>query len=165
MNELSKGMKEIANLIKLFFNRADVLQLIQMLMKHYDIKAQELSVTTEKVEESKQQETILKIISNVGVVLPSGKLLFLDGSENKGSISDAIAHKRKLPKGYDWHLMTKAEFEECKACQPYLNDALRKMKGLPITYPDSSYLLADNNLERSYDNLEKGYVRYCANKA
>ncbi len=155
MNELSKGTKEIANLIKLFLNRADVLHLIQMLMEHYDIKVQELSNAKEKIEAPKQQETILKIISNVGVVLPSGKLLFLDGSENKGSISNAIDHKRKLPKGYAWHLMTKAEFDECKACQPRLNDILKKMGGLPIAYPDSSYLLADNN-------QEKGYVRYCA---
>lgn len=158
MNELSKGTREIANLIKLFLNRADVLQLIQILMKHYDIKVQELSVTTENITEPQQQKTILKIISNVGVVLPSGKLLFLDGSENKGSISNAIDHKRKLPKGYNWHLMTKAEFDECKACQPSLNDILRKMGGLPITYPDSSYLLADNN-------LEIGYVRYCTDIA
>lgn len=155
MNELSKGVREIANLIKLFLNRADVLQLIQMLMEHYDIKVQELSNAKEKIEAPKQQETILKIISNVGVVLPSGKLLFLDGSENKGSISNAIDHKRKLPKGYAWHLMTKAEFDECKACQPRLNDILKKMGGLPITYPDSSYLLAE-------DKNKIGYVRYCA---
>lgn len=158
MNELSKGTKEIANLIKLFLNRADVLHLIQMLMEHYDIKVQELSNAKEKIEAPKQQETILKIISNVGVVLPSGKLLFLDGSENKGSISNAIDHKRKLPKGYAWHLMTKAEFDECKACQPRLNDILKKMGGLPITYPDSSYLLAE-------DKNKIGYVRYCADKA
>lgn len=155
MNELSKGTKEIANLIKLFLNRADVLHLIQMLMEHYDIKVQELSNAKEKIEAPKQQETILKIISNIGVVLPSGKLLFLDGSENKGSISNAIDHKRKLPKGYAWHLMTKAEFDECKACQPRLNDILKKMGGLPITYPDSSYLLAE-------DKNKIGYVRYCA---
>ena len=158
MNELSKGTKEIANLIKLFLNRADVLHLIQMLMEHYDIKVQELSNAKEKIEAPKQQETILKIISNIGVVLPSGKLLFLDGSENKGSISNAIDHKRKLPKGYAWHLMTKAEFDECKACQPRLNDILKKMGGLPITYPDSSYLLAE-------DKNKIGYVRYCADKA
>ena len=158
MNELSKGTKEIANLIKLFLNRADVLHLIQMLMEHYDIKVQELSNAKEKIEAPKQQETILKIISNIGVVLPSGKLLFLDGSENKGSISNAIDHKRKLPKGYAWHLMTKAEFDEGKACQPRLNDILKKMGGLPITYPDSSYLLAE-------DKNKIGYVRYCADKA
>lgn len=162
MNELSKGTKEIANLIKLFLNRADVLQLIQMLMKHYDIKVQELTVTKENITAPQQQETTtndpFNVIPFVGVVLPSGKLLFLDGSENKGSISNAIDHKRKLPKGYAWHLMTKAEFDECKACQPRLNDILKKMGGLPITYPDSSYLLADNN-------QEKGYVRYCADKA
>lgn len=158
MNKLSKGVGEIANLIKLFLNRADVLQLIQILMEHYDIKAQELTVAKEKVEEAKPQETILKIISNVGVVLPSGKLLFYDGSQDQGSISNAINYRKNLPKGYNWHLMTTAEFEECKACQPYLNEALRKAGGLPISFPASSYLLADNDLER-------GYVRYCADKA
>lgn len=158
MNELSKGTRGIINLIKVFLNRADVLQLIQMLMKHYDINEQELGVANEKVEEPKEQETILKIISNVGVVLPSGKLLFYDGSQDKGSKYNAQRYMANLPKGYKWHLMTTAEFEECKACQPHLNDALRKMGGLPISYPDSSYLLADNS-------LGKGYVRYCADKA
>lgn len=155
MNELSKGMREIINLIKVFLNRADVLQLIKILMEHYDIKAQELTVAKEKVEEPKQQEKISKIIPNIGVVLPSGKLLFYDGSENKGSKSDAQRYMANLPKGYKWHLMTKAEFDECKTCQPHLNDILRNMGGLPISYPDSSYLLADNNIER-------GYVRYIA---
>ncbi len=162
MDKLSKGTKAIINLIKVFLNRADVLSLIQMLMEHYDIKAQELSVAKEKVEEPKPQETMseesFKIIPHVGLVLPSGKLLFWDGSEDKGSKNDAQRYIKNLPKGYDWHLMTKAEFEECKACQPHLNDALRKMSGLSISYPDSSYLLADNS-------LEKGYVRYCADKA
>ena len=139
-----------------------MLSLIQMLMEHYDIKAQELSVAKEKIEEPKQQKTTseehFKIIPHVGVVLPSGKLLFSDGSQDKGSKYDAQHYIANLPKSYAWHLMTTAEFEECKACQPYLNEALRKAGGLPISYPDSSYLLADNS-------LGKGYVRYCADKA
>ena len=162
MDKLSQDMKDIIDMIKVFLSRKNVLQLIQVLMEHYDIKVQELTVTKEKTEEPKAPATTseesFKIIPHIGVVLPSGKLLFWDGSENKGSTSNAIDHKRKLPKGYAWHLMTKAEFEECKAYQPRLNDILRNMGGLPITYPDSSYLLADNNLER-------GYVRYCADKA
>lgn len=162
MDKLSKEMKEIIDMIKLYLSRKSVLSLIQMLMEHYDIKAQELSVAKEKVEDPKPQETMseesFKIIPHVGLVLPSGKLLFSDGSQDKGSKYDAQRYIANLPKGYDWHLMTKAEFEECKACQPHLNDALRKMGGLSISYPDSSYLLADNS-------LEKGYVRYCADKA
>lgn len=159
MDKLSQDMKDIIDMIKLFLSRKDVLQLIQILMEHYGIKAQELGVAKEKVEEPKAQETTdeesFKIIPCVGVILPSGKLLFYDGSQDKGSKYDAQRYIAKLPKGYDWHLMTKTEFDECKACQPHLNATLRKMGGLPIIYLDSSYLLADNNLQR-------GYVRYCA---
>lgn len=159
MNKLSKDLCEIINTIKLTLPKKDVLQLIQNLIEHYDIKVQELAIAKEKVEDAKQQKTTIdgpfKVIPRVGVVLPSGKLLFMDGSENHGTKIGASRYLSRLPRGYSWHLMTKAEFDECKTCQPRLNDILRNMGGLPISYPTSSYLLADNDLER-------GYVRYCA---
>ena len=110
--------------------------------------------TVSQASSSQDDYPRIQVYKNIGVILPSGKLLYYDGSQNMGTRSMAMQYIRNLPKGYNWHLMTRSEAEEIKQHFETVNSLLRSINGLPI-YANQNYLLAD-------DNSSKGYVRYLA---
>lgn len=110
--------------------------------------------TVSQASSSQNDYPRIQVYKNIGVILPSGKLLYYDGSQDMGTRSIAMQYIRKLPKGYDWHLMTRSEAEEIKQHFETVNSLLRSLNGLPIS-ANRNYMLAD-------DNSSKGYVRYLA---
>ncbi len=110
--------------------------------------------TVSQASSSQNDYPRIQVYKNIGVILPSGKLLYYDGSQDMGTRSMAMQYIRKLPKGYDWHLMTRSEAEEIKQHFETVNSLLRSLNGLPIS-ANRNYMLAD-------DNSSKGYVRYLA---
>lgn len=171
MNGLSKKSDEFIKEMKLSLNRKEVVQLMAVLMEHYDISAEELkvnasvSVSDNKTEQSSLSRSAppitgqLRILSGVGVVLPSNKVLYYDGSQNKGERSQAYHYMREklaMPKGYAWHIMSRVELAEIRSYQRDIDKLLSQFDGgVTMFADDDEYILEDNR-------LKSGYVRYLA---
>lgn len=169
MNELPKKLDDFIKEMKLSLNRKEVVQLMTALLEHYDISLEEIKANApDSVSEKKATTTASAptptpsttdmpyILPGVGVVLPSNKVLYYDGSENKGTRSQAYSYKKlKLPKGYRWRLMNSEDLKEIHAYEKEVNKLLRKLHGVAMFAIDEDYILEDNDLNR-------GYVRYLA---
>ena len=167
MDTLPVKVRLFTKMIKQSLWKKDAIALMSELINHYGISKDELfdaaKTAAQQVDNVhiSRPSTIrkterFKVIDKVGVVLPSNKILYYDGSEDCGSRAQARSFVGRLPSGYNWHIMTKAEFEEIMELKPDIDNALRKMGGLAMCYPEREYLLGDNSLDR-------GYVRYVAN--
>ena len=163
MQKLSMKLKMIIRTAKQSLCKKDVVILVKDLINHYDLEPEELfgrsektSVQSQNGQESSPVKTYgsFEVIPGVGVVLPSRKVLYLDGSENKGYLSNAHSYMVKLPAGYSWHVMTDSELKEIMSLKPEIDDVLRRIGGLPMRYPEQEYLLSGQG--------KMGYVRYLA---
>ena len=167
MDTLPVKVRLFTKMIKQSLWKKDAIALMSELINHYGINKDELFDAAKTAAQQVDNVHIscprtirkterFKVIDKVGVVLPSNKILYYDGSQNHGSRAQARSFVRGLRSGYNWHIMTKAEFGEIMELKPDIDNALRKMGGLAMCYPEREYLLGDNSLDR-------GYVRYVAN--
>ena len=171
MNDLPKKLDDFIKEMKLSLNRKEVVQLMTALLEHYDISLEEIKANApDSVSEKKATTTasaptptpsatdLPYILPGVGVVLPSNKVLYYDGSENKGTRSQArfyLLCKLPLPKGYRWRMMNSEDLREIWAYQYEVDKLLCELHGVTMFADDDEYILEDNDLDR-------GYVRYIA---
>lgn len=171
MNDLPKKLDDFIKEMKLSLNRKEVVQLMTALLEHYDISLEEVKANAPDSVSEKKAATAASaptptpsttdlpyILPRVGVVLPSNKVLYYDGSENEGTRSQAYSYmteKLKLPKGYRWRLMNSEDLKEIRAYPYMVNKLLNELHGVSMFAIDEDYILEDNNLDR-------GYVRYLA---
>ena len=170
MNDLPKKLDDFIKEMKLSLNRKEVVQLMTALLEHYDISLEEVKANApDPISEKKAEPTDSPrpapsatdrpyILPKVGIVLPSNKVLYYDGSENEGTRSQArfyLLRKLPLPKGYGWRLMNSEDLKEIRAYQYGVNKLLRELHGVTMFADDDEYILEDNDLDR-------GYVRYVA---
>ena len=167
MDTLPVKVRLFTKMIKQSLWKNDAIALMSELINHYGINKDELFDAAKTAAQQVDNVHIscprtirktgrFKVIDKVGVVLPSNKILYYDGSQNHGSRAQARSFVGRMPSGYNWHIMTKAEFGEIMELKPDIDNVLRKMGGLAMCYPEREYLLGDNSLDR-------GYVRYVAN--
>lgn len=167
MDTLPVKVRLFTKMIKQSLWKKDAIALMSELINHYGINKDELFDAAKTAAQQVDNVHIscprtirkterFKVIDKVGVVLPSNKILYYDGSQNHGSRAQARSFVGRLPSGYNWHIMTKAEFGEIMELKPDIDNVLRNMGGLAMCYPEREYLLGDNSLDR-------GYVRYVAN--
>ena len=167
MDTLPVKVRLFTKMIKQSLWKKDAIALMSELINHYGINKDELFDAAKTAAQQVDNVHIscprtirkterFKVIDKVGVVLPSNKILYYDGSANCGSRAQARSFVGRLPSGYNWHIMTKAEFGEIMELKPDIDNVLRNMGGLAMCYPEREYLLGDNSLDR-------GYVRYVAN--
>ena len=168
MNDLPKKLDDFIKEMKLSLNRKEVVQLMTALLEHYDISLEEIKANApDSISEKKAEPTASPrpapsatdrpyILPGVGIVLPSNKVLYYDGSENEGTRSQAYSYKKlNLPKGYGWRLMNSEDLREIRAYQYGVDKLLRVFHGVTMFADDDEYILEDNDLDR-------GYVRYVA---
>ena len=166
MNDLPKKLDDFIKEMKLSLNRKEVVQLMTALLEHYDISLEEIKANApDSISEKKATQVAApsttkqpEILAGVGIVLPSNKVLYFDGSQDKGTRLLALSYiteKHVLPKGFNWHIMTKAELQEIRAYQYRVDKLLRVLHGVTMFADDEEYILEDNDLDR-------GYVRYVA---
>ncbi len=170
MNDLPKKLDDFIKEMKLSLNRKEVVQLMAALLEHYDISLKEIKANTpDSISEKKAAATVSPtpapsttdlpyILPGVGVVLPSNKVLYCDGSENKGTRSQArfyLLRKLPLPKGYRWRLMNSVDLREIRTYRYVVDKLLHELHGVTMFADDDEYILEDNNLDR-------GYVRFIA---
>ena len=169
MNDLPKKLDDFIKEMKLSLNRKEVVQLMTALLEHYDISLEEVKANAPDPISEKKAATAASaptpaplttdlpyILPRVGIVLPSNKVLYYDGSENEGTRSQAYSYKKlNLPKGYGWRLMNSEDLKEIRAYQYGVNKLLRELHGVTMFADDDEYILEDNDLDR-------GYVRYVA---
>lgn len=170
MNDLPKKLDDFIKEMKLSLNRKEVVQLMTALLEHYDISLEEIKANApDSVSEKKETPAVSPtpapsttdrpyILPRVGVVLPSNKVLYYDGSENKGTRSQArfyLLRKLPLPKGYRWRMMNSEDLREIWEYQYVVDKLLRELHGVTMFADDDEYILEDNDLDR-------GYVRFLA---
>lgn len=169
-------------MIGMFLSHDEVVLLIEILQQKYNLKQrpktekeqetlQQTSspgrITTPPKTKSEEKTLPLEVVysdgtqSNkilckkaIGVIIPGmRKLLYLDGSENSGTRSQARSYISLLPQGYNWHLMRTTEALAIQNHLGNVNYTLEQIKGLPIS--NYNYMLED-------DGQFQGYVRYVA---
>ncbi len=90
----------------------------------------------------------------IGIIIPCmSRVLYLDGSEDKGTRQMAKNYISNLPHGYRWRLMNKEEAQYLKSRLSKVNATLKQIGGLALT--NVNYMLDD-------DWQRQGYVRYTA---
>ena len=170
MNDLPKKLDDFIKEMKLSLNRKEVVQLMTALLEYYDISLKEIKANAPDSVLEKKAATASAptpapsatdrpyILPGVGVVLPSNKVLYYDGSENKGTRLQALFYLLReltLPKGYGWRMMNSEDLREIRAYQYEVDKLLRVFHGVTMFADDDEYILEDND-------LDWGYIRYVA---
>ena len=127
MKDLPKKLDDFIKEMKLSLNRKEVVQLMTALLEHYDISLEEIKANApDSVSEKKETPAVSptlapsttkqpEILAGVGIVLPSNKVLYYDGSQDKGTrllARSYITEKHVLPKGYRWRMMNSKDLRE-----------------------------------------------------
>lgn len=178
MSQLEKKLKSLIDQVELFeLTKDGVVALIKNLMERYQISPADIcsekeeSVSSKPAAEAPVQMTgifldmeviyegnlrsrqIVKGREPVGVVIPSLNIVLYYKERYFNDRTEALKSLFRLPRGYEWYLMTEREAISIRNIVKAVNETLQAIGGM--TLGREEYMLGD-------DCLTKGHVRYTA---